>query len=300
MSLWGALAAVARPVLRRSALFGAVLFRAALCCAVMVSGVASAGAQSAEGEGTQRLREAEEAYLAVNFAGVSQAADAAIEAGGLDQEQLARAYRLLGLGRAAAGDAQGAVQAYRSLLAIEPDARVDANLAPRLRSPFFEAQGYWAGRGERLALHCDRQGQSATVSVVDVLGLGARLVDEHGVVRDPAPELVVESSESLGFRVEDAHGNVLRRCSIAAAVSLELPTETPSLDAPSSESLAEPAATTGTPLEATPEPVEVQTRRRPWWPWVAAAAAVVVGGAIGLGVALRDPQVNLRSEVRFR
>ena len=127
------------------------------------------------------LREAEAAYGEIDFERALEEATAALESGDYGPRDLARIYELIGMASAANGEEERSRDAYIRLLALTPDAEVDTNLAPRLRSPFMEAKGYWSSRS-------------------DVLGVEARFVEARHLLRvelvDPlgmATDIIVRS-----------------------------------------------------------------------------------------------------------
>lgn len=99
------------------------------------------------------LVEAERAYQAVDFPATRALAKQAIEAGGADREQMARLYVLLGISAAAQGDAEEAKTDFVVALAVKPSLKLDKGLAPKVRDPYLEAQGYWAAASDRLTLN---------------------------------------------------------------------------------------------------------------------------------------------------
>lgn len=124
------------------------------------------------------LGQAEEAYMNVDFERTLDLSRQAMATGRLSPDRLARVYELMGVAYAASGDEDASREAYKKMLALRPDAQVDTNLAPRLRSPFMEARGYWATRSDRLAADVAlvRSERGLRISIVDPLGMAARIV----------------------------------------------------------------------------------------------------------------------------
>lgn len=242
--------------------------------------------------------QAEEAYMNVDFERTLELCSQAMASGSLSADRLTRVYELMGIAHAASGDELASREAYKKMLALRPDAQVDTNLAPRLRSPFMEARGYWATRTDRLSVEVVlvRPERGLRVTFSDPLGMASSIVvltrvagemrpyDEH---RRPAQTTsLIEVSElpeadRIEYVVEvlDAAGNRIA----------ELGTR----DTPNSVGRD---VSGGGGISA---PAEGQPRR--WW-ILGVVAAVVVGAALGAGLyyGLRTEPVTLQSEVVFR
>jgi hypothetical protein len=147
------------------------------------------------------LSRAETAYEQVDLEGTLEHARQALEEGGYDLDQLVRIYELMGIAAAALDEEDQARDAYLRMLALEPDAQVDRNLSPQMRSPFLEARGYWAAHSERLeATATFVRGRGALrIELEDPLGMAASIV-VHGRVGD---------EEELTETTEDAAGTVV-------------------------------------------------------------------------------------------
>lgn len=135
------------------------------------------------------LGQAEEAYMNVDFERTLDLARQAMATGRLSPDRLARVYELMGVAYAASGDEDASREAYKKMLALRPDAQVDTNLAPRLRSPFMEARGYWATRSDRLAADVvlSRPDRGLRVSIVDPLGMARRIVVRTRIAGEMTP-----------------------------------------------------------------------------------------------------------------
>ena len=173
------------------------------------------------------LELAEQAYLQIDFAETLEHATAAIESGTLTSAQLVRAYQLVGIAAAALEQEEESRDAYIRMLALDPSREVDRNLAPRLRSPFLEARGYWTARSDRLEANVglDREEGALTVRFSDPLDMAQLVVvwarvagsAEWEQVRRPAADSIsipLEGAADAG-RIEyavavlDFHGNRL-------------------------------------------------------------------------------------------
>ncbi len=243
------------------------------------------------------IAQAEEAYLNVDFERTLELCQQALAEGRHAPDRVARIYELMGVANAANGDEEAARESYVRMLALAPDAQVDTNLAPRLRSPFMEARGVWATRSERLGAEARlvRQRGGLRVVVTDPLGMGVQVrvlsrVEGEMVALN---EQMFEPSESLlvpidalpeADRIEyvvqllDEHGNRL----------VELGTE----DEPRSVGRERSTA----PVGETDEGSKI-----PLWVWGIVGGAVAAAG-IGLGLyfGLRTEPVTLRSGVTFQ
>ena len=185
------------------------------------------------------------------------------------------------------------IPAYIRMLALDPEHEVDRNLAPRLRSPFLEARGYWTARSDRLEAEVElasdegalrvtlsdpldmaeavivraRPAGAASWSDTRVPAMDSQLVPVEGLAEADRVEYAVE--------VHDAYGNRL----------VELGT----VGAP--RALGE--------MEVGPGPAEPDGgdsifSSPIFW---GVAGAVVVGAAIGIGFAASDTSVGARTDV---
>lgn len=146
--------------------------RLPLLVAVFLSCLAAPAAAQSE-----PLDAAEAALSAVDFPQVRERVREAMASGRLSPERLARAYELLGLAASAEGDDAAARDAYVRLLALAPDADPTRDLAPRLRSPFLEARGFWSSRRDHLSLRATLldAAHQIRVELTDPIHLAARI-----------------------------------------------------------------------------------------------------------------------------
>lgn len=239
------------------------------------------------------LREAEAAYGEIDFERALEEATAALEEGGYSPQDLARIYELIGMAAAASDDEERSRDAYIRLLALTPDAEVDTNLAPRLRSPFMEAKGYWASR-------------------TDVLAVEARFVEARQLLRielvDPlnmATDIIVRSRVA-GTAEYEEHNKVA-----AASVTINLP------DVAQVEYVVEVLDENGNliavlgnddePRIAGEAPIvvqgpgegDVESGGVPVWLWVGLGVVVAGAAATGLYFGLRQRPITLDSAVTF-
>jgi hypothetical protein len=258
------------------------------------------------------LGEAEAALQSVQFDRAREAAHRAVHAGGLDTKQLARAYEIIGLCAASVGSNAEAHAAYLRLLALAPETRPSEMLPPEKNRPFYEAQGFWLARRERLGLTLDIDVATRRVKVQlsDPLGMGEKLVyeepgDTATRVVHPLPssgstvELEVPPRPgAVSFVVDlvDAHSSVVAR----AEGKLEPPPPAAGKDCkgPCLDASKPPPPPAVVGIE--PPPAEKSERRAAWvrspWLWTA-VGVVVVGGAVTTAVLLRNRDPELRTDI---
>jgi hypothetical protein len=260
---------------------------------------------------TTPLGDAEEALQSVQFDRAREAAHRAVDGGGLDTAQLARAYEIIGLCAASVGSNAEAHAAYLRLLALAPETRPSDILPPEKNRPFYEAQGFWLARRDRLGLELDIDSTTRHVKVQlsDPLGMGNKLVYEEpgdAATRVVHPLPTSGSTVSLevpprpgavAFVVDliDEHGNLVVR----AQGKLEPAPPDAGKDCKG------PCLDRTAPL---PPPVVVgieppsptRSERRSWvrspWLWTA-IGVVVVGGVTTTAILLRNREPELRTDV---
>lgn len=175
--------------------FGVFLAAASLCLA------RSAFAQGESAE------DAERAYQAVDFPSTHSLSQQALRAGGNPRQQTARLYVLMGIAASTLGDTEEAKQDFTVALAIDPELKLDKSLAPKIREPYLEAQGFWSAASERLTLSA-RPGRSADdliVQLSDPAALVAKL--ELRVARPGAPlrsTFTLEKAKMTRFKLPAA------------------------------------------------------------------------------------------------
>ncbi|MEM9188184.1 MAG: hypothetical protein AAGF12_03365 [Myxococcota bacterium] len=241
------------------------------------------------------LQRAEAAYLNIDLPATLDHAEAALRTGSRSPVELQRIYELMG--RAAAAQEGGeeiARNAYLRLLALNPDARLETDLSPRVRSPFLEARGYWASRPDRFSMEGDviEARTAIRVRLSDPLGMAseiefnARAAGQPDFIQrvEPAGSSTLAAFESLEgqaveyyVRVLDSDGNTL----------LQLGDQ----DVPErfGESLP--------PDETEPTDEGSSVFASPWF-WTI-VGVVVVGTGVGLTFALLPEDVELRTGVSF-
>ncbi len=129
-------------------------------------------------EAASHLERAEAAYEQIELEETLVHAVRALREGNNSRRQLARIYELIGIAAAALDRPDQAREAYTRMLALNPDAQVDRNLSPQMRSPFLEARGYWMSRAESLdaqAVYLERRGV-VRVTLSDPLDMAEEIV----------------------------------------------------------------------------------------------------------------------------
>ncbi|MEM9070401.1 MAG: hypothetical protein AAGE52_17990 [Myxococcota bacterium] len=258
------------------------------------TGVSSASAQSL-------IAQAEEAYLNVDFERTLELCQEALASGELSAERVTRVYELMGVASAANGDEERSRDSYIRMLALSPEAQVDTNLAPRLRSPFMEARGYWATRSERMNVEARlvRAQRGLRVLVTDPLGMGTevRVLTRTAGELVPMTELRYNAEESRLVEVEslpdadrieyviqllDEHGNRL----------VELGTE----DEPRSVGRDVATGVGGGGSENDDDRGGI-----PVWVWAVVGGVLAASAlTVGLYFGLRTEPVDLQSAVEFQ
>lgn len=184
-------------------------------------------AAGAEAQQNAHLRQAEEAYLNVEFEQVRDHALEALRSGSLGPDQLVRTYELLGVASSALHENDVARDYFVRMLGIDPDHELDASVNPEMRDPFLEARGMWAARAGRLRMEVglDRPSSALRISLVDPTDMAQRVrvaarlegaaefvSSEHqATVEITAPLTGAGDADRVEYYVEvlDMHGNVM-------------------------------------------------------------------------------------------
>jgi len=262
--------------------------------------LASLLAATASAQGTDPLVAAEQAYMEVDFERTAELARAALASGQLTHDRLVRVYELLGVSLAAQGEEEASRDAYVKMLALDPEATVDTNLAPRLRSPFMEARGFWATRSDSLDVDVTlvRARRGLRIQLNDPLDMAVEIrvltrvhgtyeeMDEERLPAAPSHLVEVEGLPEVDqieyvVQVLDGDGNRI----------LERGTE----DVPN---------VVGREPQPVGAPVEGGAAEggggAPTWLWVALGVVAAAGLGVGLYYGLRETPVELQSGVTFR
>ena len=237
------------------------------------------------------LDAAQKAYVDVDYARCLDKAQSALLQPATMKERV-DAWRLVGLCAAAQNNTDDARDAFRLMLAIDPNARLPEGLSPRFTSSFREAKGSWVGTTPlRLSIASEEfgaGGRTVRVKVDDEAELVSKIAwrGPSGTLSAPvkkAAQLELELPASVDVVVvafDKAQGEV---------ATLTLPqkkTETASPLDPEA-----PAATVDEEASAVPYIVVGGV----------VAAVVVVGAAAGVAAAVFAPpsSVNLKTDVVF-
>jgi hypothetical protein len=274
--------------------------RALLSVLAFVLCLASAEAR-AQG-GPESLAAAETAYSDVDFERARSAATEAISLGGLSPTELVRAYQLVGVSCSALGDAPAARDAFVQMVSIDPDARLDDTVPPRLRAPFLEARGQVSGRSGRLSAEVQlaraygalRIALSDPFQLVVTVRIHARVEGEVEFTTtefDPEPEIMARhsgatSADRMEYWLEalDAHGNQV----LLVGTEYE-PRVVGRVAAVAAGTDGTPPAGGGGP-GVFGEPVF----------WIIVGAVLAVGAGIGIGFAVdAQSHVGLQTQVSF-
>ncbi|MFT3922969.1 MAG: hypothetical protein QM778_10575 [Myxococcales bacterium] len=235
-------------------------------------------------------------------------AQAAIESGELEPAEYARALRDLAVSSAQLSDAAAAQQAFVSLLALDPQFRLEKSLPDHVRSPYLEARGFWSAHAQPLSVEVVREGARLRTRVSDPAGLVARVrmrvraagsAEYRETVVPPSAELHFASDASdaqaleYGVTLLDGHGNRLLKVGTDASPR-SLPAAAPAPVAAPAAKVATPqvAAANTEPVKTEPQraaPAEPASSRRHKWriTYLALGASALALGAGALGVGVR-------------
>lgn len=130
--------------------------------------------------GNPHLARAEADLKAVEYGAAVRSLEAALKEPGNDRQTMERIFELQGVAFATLNQGPKAVQAFRALLSLAPDFRLQGNYPPRVTTAFYEARG-WAEQNGRLDAKAGEPGASGaqlTAVRVEVSNDPARLVKE--------------------------------------------------------------------------------------------------------------------------
>lgn len=234
------------------------------------------------------LTRAEQAFDALEFDAAAEAYQEALAAPGSRAERL-MAWEGLALARAFMGQPQEAQQAFEVLLVLDPDARVQASLGPKIRAPYEAARK--ALEGQRPVLTVTRATDGRVVATLEqprpvavellvavrqpgAAGFSAAVGKPPGPVAvKAAPERAVEAYAMA----RDSGGAVLfEQGSMRAPLRFDAPVAPP------------PAVAAA--LEVAPPGVEERVEEgRPVWPFVVGGVGLAAAAGVVLGVVLSQP-----------
>jgi hypothetical protein len=225
------------------------------------------------------LAEARRAVERVDYDAARRLCVEALRDGGNSPAAVREIYRLSARAAVVLDERELAEQFYRRWLAIDPDAALPADTAPKLREPFVAAEAYVAAHGRLLA-----RAQRTPSGEIDVEILADPLAMAHAASAADAPAAGAAPAGQGAPAAQSTAAPVVfgsdRRARLAAAVRvavlddrgnhlLELDPEDTALTAPSPEPPPE-------------QPLRPWTRR---WTTYAIPSGVFALGAAGFGIA---------------
>lgn len=154
----------------------------------------------------RELARALELYESGELAGSLAVFERVLAAGGNDAEAMRTIYVHLGVLRAGAGDTEGAVQAFRALLSLDPSAQPPPDVSPVILDPFAAAK---SARGDAPPLGIVVADEVARREVGETHTVTGRVIgDSEGLVRAVRAEIV--RGRAAGARVEPTGTEPLR------------------------------------------------------------------------------------------
>lgn len=244
------------------------------------------------------------AYEDMEFDAALAALEAAFRGGGLEPAGLVQAYQLKGLSLSVLDRLDEALEAFRCMLSIDPEASIPPDTSPKLAAPFYQALVMTKDLKPIRLQHMPppaegRPGPLAAVLKSDPQGLvkSVRLVqrtpDGQWLPGDPQPAgPALTFNRPAGERVEyffealDEHRNVLARSGGPDRPFLLSAPATVAARKPEPSKPEPPPAVVGAAsrdsLRDDQEDAPVAWHQS-WWFWTA-VGAVVVGTALGVGL----------------
>jgi len=172
------------------------------------------------------MEAAQKAYDAVDFETALPLARAARDRGGYSQKALVRINTIIGICTAQLGQTDEAIDAFRMVLMLDPNARPDDKLSPELKVLVMKARSYWRSHDAfSVSEKPTADGLGIAVTVVDPLGVASDVHFHYRVDRTNAFGEVKQSVQPTtvfaipGFSslehveywvsVDDHHGNIV-------------------------------------------------------------------------------------------
>jgi hypothetical protein len=264
------------------------------------------------------LAEARRAVEAVDYDAARRLLVDALRDGGNSPAAMREIYRLSARAAVVLDQRELAEQFYRRWLAIDPDAALPDDTAPKLREPFVAAQAYIAAHGRlRATARRTPAGKIDVELIADPLAMAhaAAALDPAGS-RDAAPatassreparrppavfgaERRVRLAEAPRVAILDDRGNHLLELEPTAAVATAPAADAPAAAVPATAAPAAAApAPSATPATAPPPETPAEDRRpriRRWLTW-AIPTGVFALGAAGFGIAAIVSYGNART-----
>ncbi len=111
---------------------------------------------------------AEQLYAKLDFESANSVAERVTKKTGLSHQDLVRVYRVLAITYAVLDKEDQSRDAFQQLLAYDPEFVVDANLGPKVSTPFSEARGYWRALPQKPGIETQvavRVGEAGTLRI---------------------------------------------------------------------------------------------------------------------------------------
>jgi hypothetical protein len=285
--------------------------------ATWIAAVAAMAIGFCEVRAAGELQRAEQLLEEMEYQQALAKARRAIGAGGLGPRGLVQAYRIQGMCQAGLGRTEASMQAFRHLLAVDPEFRLSTDISPRLSGGFYQAVAYTknlrpitlehrppeapAGRALSVELQADPLGMVRSLRLVYAIGGAADQTQEVAVegLGPIALELLdPPGDESIAYYFEalDAHGNVLARIG-SVDDRLRLTGAPPTAVAAGPAPPADPPAAEGQSPEPQPVAAAGDWHAPPaaeedsgawftsWWFWTT-VGVVVAGATVGTALAV--------------
>lgn len=239
------------------------------------------------------LAEARRAVEAVDYDAARRLLVDALHDGGNSPAAMREIYRLSARAAVVLDQRELAEQFYRRWLAIDPDAALPDDTAPKLRAPFVAAQAYIAAHGRlRATARRTPAGEIDVELIADPLAMAhAAAALDPAARRPPAvfgAERRVRLAEAPRVAILDDRGNHLIELEPTAAVATAPAAAAPAAAVPA------PSATPAT----APPPESLAEDRPPWtrrWLTWAIPTGVFALGAAGFGIAALASYGNART-----
>jgi hypothetical protein len=251
---------------------------------------------------------ARDAEASLNYKSVLSHATKALEVA-QTHERLVNLYQMLGISNAVLGHTDAAIDAFKILLAIDPDHHMPRGTSPKINGPFKEAGGYWIDRpgGLQITPTLPREILAAKplavpVKLDDPLQLTTTVRVNYRLVGDaefqvleatasplvtlniPAEQIVERKGDyslELFFTALSAKGSELRLAGSAGQpLTVVVHGKQPELISPV---LFPP---NGGYIEQKPVKKPPPAFLKKWWFWAAIGGGVVVVVALGTGLGL--------------
>jgi hypothetical protein len=236
------------------------------------------------------LADARAAMTRLDYPAANAALTSALASGTYGPGDLAEIYELSGIVAASLGDTNGALDAFKRMLSLQPTARLRPGTSPKIARPFAEAATFAKEHQPLEVTTTQSTTAPASVTVVvknDPVAMvrGARII----VAADGKPEETLKADGTISIAVElpvgkrlelrievlDEHGNRLVELGSTARPIVIEPVEPPPV--------VKPPVVTPPVVQPPPPPPPPPPLYARWWLWGGVAAALgVTGMAFGI------------------